>query len=250
MPKTLVLFHSRTGHTARLADAVADGIRSVPFAEVDVRRIDDLVAGGERSDATTSPRREETMHRHRVLSSVDVLEDYDGLILGSPARYGVMAAEVQHVLDAARALQERGALVDRVGAAFASAAAGEGGAESTVWSMLMALSHFGMLLVPPVHAAGSALPGTPATAASSELGTALDASPHHAHPHDHEHGVGHGHDHGHTHAHHAHEREHHHAVPAADAPPPPADPALAAAHALGRRVATVVEWVTHVRRHH
>lgn len=230
MPKTLVLFHSRTGHTARLADAVADGARSVPFAEVDVRRIDTLVdhiAGSERADAAPSSPLEATMRRHRVLSSVDALADYDGLILGSPVRYGAMAAEVQHVLDAARTLQTRGALVDRVGAAFASADDGEGGVEPTVWSMLMALSHFGMLLVPPSPAA--------ITAAAPSGAHPPHHAPHGHHAHDHDHAHAHGHDHAHDHA---------------DAPPPPTDPALAAAHALGRRVATVVEWVTHVKQHH
>lgn len=185
MPKVLVLFHSRTGHTARIANAVADGARGVQFTEVDVRRVDDL-APPTGADAAA---REQIARTYRTLESVEQLADYDAIVLGSPSRYGVMAAEVQHLLERADSLSERGALADRVGAAFSSADLPHGGWETTTWSILMALSHFRMLLVPPEYAAQGA-------------GAA------------------------------------------------PEDPDLAAARALGQRVATVAGWVVHVKHHH
>src|SRR5688572_5479766 len=100
MPKVLVLFYSRTGNTARIADAVVEGARSVKFTEVDVRRIEDLapaqviegVAGWAESRASLA-------QRYRTFEGVDALEQYDALILGAPTRYGVMAAELKNVID-------------------------------------------------------------------------------------------------------------------------------------------------------
>ncbi|HEU4641986.1 MAG TPA: NAD(P)H-dependent oxidoreductase [Gemmatimonadaceae bacterium] len=157
MPKVLVLFHSRTGHTARIADAVADGARAVQFTEVDVRRIDDLTPSPDANAGTHA----DLARRYRTLESVERLVDYDAIVLGSPARYGVMAAEVQQLLARAGRLLDRGALADRVGAAFSSAELPHGGWETTTWSMLTALSHFRMLLVGPEYAGGTGEGNTP-----------------------------------------------------------------------------------------
>ncbi len=168
MPKVLVLFYSRTGHTAALADAIADGARSVRFVEVDVRRIDDLSPA---SDIASHPEwtrsREALAGRYRTLADVSALAEYDGLILGAPTRYGIVAAEMSHVLDQTDALQHRGALVNKVGAAFTPAATRHGGYETTLWSIMTPMAHLGMILVPPGYAeatadAGAAAAGTPA----------------------------------------------------------------------------------------
>ena len=100
MPKVLVLFYSRTGNTARLADAIVEGARSVKFTEVDVRRIDDLApAQVIESVAGWSESRAELAQRYRTFEGVDQLVQYDGIILGAPTRYGVMAAELKNVID-------------------------------------------------------------------------------------------------------------------------------------------------------
>lgn len=152
MPKILILFYSRTGNTAALADAVAEGARSVRFAEVTVRRIDDLaspevvaaVPGWAESRAALAS-------RYQTLGGVEELADHDALILGAPSRCGIMAAELKHLLDQTEPLSNRGALVDKVGSAFASVGTDHGGRETTLWSIMTPMANLGMILVPPGH---------------------------------------------------------------------------------------------------
>lgn len=150
MPKILVLFYSRTGNTAALADAVADGARSVRFAEVDVRRIDDL-APQSVIDATPEWKagRETLSAKYRVMGPVEELATYDALVLGAPTRYGIMAAELKNVLDQTGPLWQKGALVNKVGSAFTSVATGHGGHETTLWSIMTPMANLGMIIVPP-----------------------------------------------------------------------------------------------------
>ena len=150
MPKVLVLFHSRTGNTAALADAIAEGAGSVKFTEVEIRRIEDLApAGVSEADESAKGAGAALARKYRPLESVESLAQYDALIIGSPARYGIMSAEVKHILDQAGPLAARGALVDKVGSAFASAQTAQGGHEMTIMSMLIPMMHLGMILVPP-----------------------------------------------------------------------------------------------------
>lgn len=150
MPKVLVLFHSRTGNTARLADAIADGARSVRFTEVDVLRLDDLVA----DQAIAADGGAPEVHgwqpgSHRTLGAVDDLAGYDALILGSPSCHGTMSAELKLLLDRAGSLRRHGGLADRVGSAFTTVRTAHGGAETTLWSIMAAMASLGMILVPP-----------------------------------------------------------------------------------------------------
>ncbi len=150
MPKILVLFYSRTGNTAALADAIVEGAKAVRFSEVDVRRIDDLAP---QSVIDSIPEwkssREKLKAKYQTFSDVNTLADYDALILGSPTRYGIMAAELKHVLDQTGPLWQKGALVNKVGAAFTSVATGQGGHETTLWSIMTPMANLGLILVPP-----------------------------------------------------------------------------------------------------
>jgi NAD(P)H dehydrogenase (quinone) len=150
MPKILVLFYSRTGNTAALADAIAEGARSVRFSEVDLRRIDDL-APQQVIDAIPDWKasRDRLAAKYQTLSDVNELVRYDALVLGSPTRYGVMAAELKNVLDQTGPLWQKGALVNKVGAAFTSVATGHGGHETTLWSIMTPMANLGLILVPP-----------------------------------------------------------------------------------------------------
>jgi NAD(P)H dehydrogenase (quinone) len=155
MPKILVLFYSRTGNTAALADAIADGARSVRFAEVDMRRIDDLApANVIESIPEWKSSREKLAAKYKTLASVDELVNYDALILGSPTRYGIMSAELKNVLDQTGPLWQRGALVNKVGAAFTSVATGHGGHETTLWSIMTPMANLGLILCPPGYTDG------------------------------------------------------------------------------------------------
>lgn len=131
MPKTLVLFHGNSDSISATADAVAEGVRSVRFAEVDVRR---LATSGEVAGSS----------RHRALSGADELAGHDGLVL--VAANGV-AAEIPELIAAAAALRPSGTVTLSVGSAFvADASGGEG--DDARWSLLRALAGLGVVLVP------------------------------------------------------------------------------------------------------
>lgn len=133
MPKTLVLFHGSSKDIATLADAVADGVRSVRFAEVDVRRLADPSDGAEAGGA-------------RSLSSAEELAAYDGLVLGTDSR-GPAPDVVTRLLADAETLRQQKALGTSVGAAFvAGASATE--AEDARWALLRTLGALGLVLVP------------------------------------------------------------------------------------------------------
>lgn len=188
MPKVLVLFHSRTGNTAALADAIAEGAASVRFAEVEVRRIDDLpsTAPARASERETSARAA-LAKKYRVLESVESLASYDALVIGSPSRYGVMSAEVNNVLEQAGALSSHGALADRVGSAFSAGDTPQGGHEGVVQSILAPMMRYGMLIVPP---------GYGDLAVAREQGTRVaKVAEWVRHAKSHEHGHAHGHKH-------------------------------------------------------
>jgi NAD(P)H dehydrogenase (quinone) len=150
MPKILVLFYSRTGNTAALAEAIAEGARSVRFSEVELRRIDDL-APQATIDAMPAwaKSREVLANKYQLLASVDELPSYDALILGSPTRYGIMAAELKNVIDQTGPLWKKGSLVNKVGAAFTTVSTEHGGHETTLWSIMNPMANLGMILVPP-----------------------------------------------------------------------------------------------------
>jgi NAD(P)H dehydrogenase (quinone) len=174
MPKLLVLFYSRTGHTAALADAIAEGARAVRFAEVDVRRIEDLAPAATIAAVPGwAESRDALAARYQTLGAIDELATYDALILGAPTRYGIMAAELKHVLDQTGPLWNRGALVNKVGAAFTSVGTGHGGHETTLWSILTPMASLGMILVPPgysdpvMFAGGSPFGATATTGAGA-----------------------------------------------------------------------------------
>jgi NAD(P)H dehydrogenase (quinone) len=174
MPKILVLFYSGTGHTAALADAIADGARAVRFAEVDVRRIEDLASASAIAAVPGwAESRDVLAARYQTFGAIEELASYDALILGSPTRYGIMAAELKNVLDQTGPLWNRGALVNKVGAAFTSVATGHGGHETTLWSIMTPMASLGMILVPPgysdpvMFAGGSPYGATASTGAGS-----------------------------------------------------------------------------------
>jgi len=141
MPKVLVLYYSSYGHMAQMADAVAEGARSAG-AEVDIRRVPETApaevaaAAGFKADSS-----------HPVIEGVNVLADYDAIIVGSPTRFGRMSSQMASFLDQAGGLWFTGALNGKVGGAFTSTASQHGGQETTLFSILTNLLHFGMTIV-------------------------------------------------------------------------------------------------------
>lgn len=140
MAKVLVLYYSSYGHVEAMADAVAEGARSAG-AEVTIRRVPELVP---QEVATKSHFKTD---QKAAIARVDELPDYDAIIIGTPTRFGNMAAQMKNFLDQTGGLWARGELVGKVGAVFTSTAVQHGGQESTILATHTVLLHQGMVIV-------------------------------------------------------------------------------------------------------
>jgi len=142
--KVQVIFYSTYGHVWKLAEAVAEGARSVSGAEVQVLRVPetlsaDIVAKMGATDA------------QKAFAQVPVadpqrLSDADAIILGTPTRYGAATAQMRAFLDATGGLWASGALIGKVGSAFTSTASQHGGQETTLLAMSTFFFHMGMVI--------------------------------------------------------------------------------------------------------
>ncbi len=141
MTKVLVLYYSSYGHIEQLADAVAEGARSAG-AEVDIRRVLET-APAEVAKAAHF----KTDTAHEEIGDVNILADYDAIVIGAPTRFGRMPSQMASFLDQAGGLWMRGALNGKVGGAFTSTASQHGGQETTLFSIITNLLHFGMTIV-------------------------------------------------------------------------------------------------------
>jgi hypothetical protein len=142
MPKLLVLFDSRSDDMARLADAIAEGVRGVRFAEVDVRRTPPLSPDAPDSDAPEARARQGS--RYRTLESPDALAGYDGIIVGAAPRNGGDGPDaVRVVLDASTV-----SLANKVASAFTPATAVDDRRDA-LWAVLIPMAERAMIIVPP-----------------------------------------------------------------------------------------------------
>jgi NAD(P)H dehydrogenase (quinone) len=139
--KVLVLYYSSYGHIEQMADAVAEGARSAG-AQVDIRRVAETAP-----DAVVQAAGFKTDTAHPLIESVDALEQYDAIIIGAPTRFGRMPSQMTSFLDQAGGLWFRGALNGKIGGAFTSTASQHGGQETTLFSIITNLLHFGMTIV-------------------------------------------------------------------------------------------------------
>ena len=129
----LVLYYSVGGSVKRMADLIASGIERVPGAEARVRTVP-------RSSS-------ETANEGPPCCEHRDLEECAGLALGSPTRFGNMAAPLKHFLDGTSLLWQRGALAGKPACVFTSTASLHGGQETTLLSMMLPLFHHGMLVM-------------------------------------------------------------------------------------------------------
>ncbi|MDH2434918.1 NAD(P)H:quinone oxidoreductase [Pokkaliibacter sp. MBI-7] len=138
-PYILVLYFSRNGATALLAKEIARGIQQVAGIDVRVRTVPSVSPDHEASLPAVPD-------SGAIYCSKEDLRDCAGLILGSPTRFGNMAAPLKHFLDTTSDLWLSGSLVNKPAAAFTSTGSLHGGQESTLLSMMMPLLHHGMIL--------------------------------------------------------------------------------------------------------
>jgi NAD(P)H dehydrogenase (quinone) len=141
MARVLVLYHSTYGHIETMARAQAEGARSVPGTQVDIKRVPELVPD---ELARSSGYK---LDQEAPIADISELENYDAIIVGCGTRFGRMASQMANFLDQAGGLWARGALNGKVGAAFSSTATQHGGQETTLFSILTNLMHFGMVCV-------------------------------------------------------------------------------------------------------
>jgi NAD(P)H dehydrogenase (quinone) len=140
MAEVLVLYYSRNGSTASLARQVARGVESVAGATARLRTVPPVSATCE---ATVPPVPDEGP----PYATLDELRGCDGLVLGSPTRFGNMAAPLKYFLDGTSALWLGGGLDRKPAGVFTSTGSLHGGQESTLLSMMLPLLHHGMYVV-------------------------------------------------------------------------------------------------------
>ena len=140
MSKVLVLYYSTYGHIETMAGAIAEGARAAG-AEVDVKRVPETVP------LEIAEKAHFKLDQTAPVASIADLEHYDAIIVGTGTRFGRISSQMAAFLDQAGGLWARGALNGKVGAAFVSSATQHGGQETTLFSVLTNLLHFGMTIV-------------------------------------------------------------------------------------------------------
>ena len=140
MSKILVLYYSAYGHIEKMAEAIAEGARSTG-ATVDIKRVPELVP----EDVAKASHYK--LDQAAPIAKIDDLANYDAIIVGTGTRFGRMASQMANFLDQAGGLWATGALNGKVGGAFTSTATQHGGQETTLFSILTNLLHFGLVTV-------------------------------------------------------------------------------------------------------
>lgn len=140
MAKVLVLYYSAYGHIEAMANAVGDGAREAG-ATVDVKRVPELVP------EAIAKAKHFKLDQAAPLARIDDLINYDAIVVGTGTRFGRMSSQMASFLDQAGGLWAKGALHGKVGGAFSSSATQHGGQETTLFSIITNLLHFGMTIV-------------------------------------------------------------------------------------------------------
>ncbi|MDP2719663.1 MAG: NAD(P)H:quinone oxidoreductase [Dehalococcoidia bacterium] len=173
--KVLIVFYSRYGNTAKLAEAIAEGARSVSGTEVSLRRVadlapEDVIARDEKWIATR-----EALAKYPPPTMED-LDKADAIVWGTPTRFGNMTAELKLFLDTTGGLWVKGKLVNKVTSVFTCNSTAHSGKESTLLSMMIPLLHHGMMIigvpqtVPETASAGSYYGATATSGPGNTIG--------------------------------------------------------------------------------
>jgi NAD(P)H dehydrogenase (quinone) len=143
--KVLVVFYSMYGHLYKMAEAVAEGVKEVPGATVELRRVPETVPAEvlKMMGAVEAQK----AFAHIPICTVDELATADAIIFGAPTRFGNMCGQMRQFLDMTGQLWLKGALVGKVGSVFTGSATQHGGQESTILSFHTTLLHQGMVIV-------------------------------------------------------------------------------------------------------
>jgi NAD(P)H dehydrogenase (quinone) len=140
MAKVLVLYYSAYGHIEKMAEAVAEGARETG-AVVDIKRVPETVP------LDIAQASHFKLDQPAPVATIADLADYDAIIVGTGTRFGRLSSQMASFLDQAGGLWARGALNGKVGAAFSSTGTQHGGQETTLFSLISNLLHFGLIIV-------------------------------------------------------------------------------------------------------
>ena len=133
----LIVYHSKLGSVQKMARLIARGVESVNGCHAVVRTVDDVSNSAEKLSDNDSG---------DLVAELDDLSNCDGLIIGSPTRFGNMSSAMKYFLDSTSSLWMSGALSGKPAGVFTSSSSMHGGQESTLLSMMLPLLHHGMLI--------------------------------------------------------------------------------------------------------
>jgi NAD(P)H dehydrogenase (quinone) len=140
MTKVLVLYYSAYGHIEAMAQAVAEGVREAG-AQADIKRVPELVP------LEVAKAAHYKLDQQAPIATINDLANYDAIVIGTGTRFGRISSQMANFLDQAGGLWAKGALHGKVGGAFTSTATQHGGQETTLFSIITNLLHFGMVVV-------------------------------------------------------------------------------------------------------
>jgi NAD(P)H dehydrogenase (quinone) len=141
MIRILTLYYSSYGHTEKMAQAIAEGVREVNDAEVVVKRVPETMPEDVAKNAGVK------LEQEAPLADPAELAEYDAVIFGTPTRFGNMAGQMRNFLDQTGPLWKNGSLVGKVASVFTSSNTQHGGQESTILTFHPTLLHLGMVIV-------------------------------------------------------------------------------------------------------
>lgn len=139
--RILVLYYSMYGHVETLAHSIADGVSEVDDVDVTIKRVPETMPEEVARQAGAK------LDQEAPVANVDELSDYDGLIFGTPTRFGNMCGQMRNFLDQTGRHWMEGTLIGKVGSVFTSTATQHGGHETTITSFHSTLLHQGMVVV-------------------------------------------------------------------------------------------------------
>jgi NAD(P)H dehydrogenase (quinone) len=145
--KVLIVYYSMYGHTFQMARAVEEGARAVEGLEVVLRRVQEFEAVEKHINESEHARASRDQQKDIPVCTVDDLREADGVIFGSPTRFGNMTAQLKQLIDSTASLWLSGEMEGKPAGVFTSTASTHGGQETTLLTMMVPLIHLGMLIV-------------------------------------------------------------------------------------------------------
>ncbi len=145
--KVLIVYYSMYGHVLQLAKAVEEGARSFKGVEVILRRVQEFDAVDKIIDGNEAASKVKAQQKDIPVCTVDDLGEADGVIFGTPTRYGNMTAQMKQLIDSTAGLWVQGKMEGKPAGIFTSTGSTHGGQETTPFTMMAPLLHLGMIIV-------------------------------------------------------------------------------------------------------